>query len=110
MSGTRAIEDVAGSCGDRSCRLATPHWRARCHVLASHLRRAALLISAPRLLPAPAVLHSPQIFAFQFRSRRSAVAHYLIQGTYTAEGLKGLIKDKASGRKEAVSKALASAG
>jgi hypothetical protein len=27
---------------------------------------------------------------------------YLIQGTYTPEGVKGLMKDKASGRKAAV--------
>jgi uncharacterized protein with GYD domain len=31
---------------------------------------------------------------------------YLIQASYTAEGLKGLHKDKASGRKAAVSKAV----
>lgn len=35
---------------------------------------------------------------------------YMIQGSYSPEGLKGLIKDKASGRLEAVSKALASVG
>lgn len=35
---------------------------------------------------------------------------YLVQATYTAEGLKGLLKDKASGRKAAVEKALASVG
>jgi len=35
---------------------------------------------------------------------------YLIQASYTAEGLKGLMKDKASGRKAAVEKALASLG
>ena len=33
---------------------------------------------------------------------------YLIQASYTAEGLKGLMKDKASGRKAAVEKALGS--
>ncbi len=31
---------------------------------------------------------------------------YLIQATYTAEGLKGLAKDKASGRKAAVAAAM----
>ncbi len=31
---------------------------------------------------------------------------YLIQGSYTAEGLKGLAKDKASGRKSAVQASL----
>ncbi len=36
--------------------------------------------------------------------------HYLIQARYTSEGLKGLIKDKASGRKTAVSKAIAALG
>ena len=35
---------------------------------------------------------------------------FLIQAAYTAEGLKGLMKDKASGRKAAVEKALASVG
>lgn len=33
---------------------------------------------------------------------------YLIQGRYTAEGLKGLAKDKASGRKSAVQAAIKS--
>jgi len=33
---------------------------------------------------------------------------YLIQGNYTSDGLKGLIKDKASGRKSAVQAALKS--
>ena len=33
---------------------------------------------------------------------------YLIQASYTSEGLKGLMKDKASGRKAAVEKALKS--
>ena len=33
---------------------------------------------------------------------------YLIEGTYTAEGLRGLQKDKASGRKQAVAKAFES--
>ena len=36
--------------------------------------------------------------------------NYLVQGKYTSEGLAGLMKDKASGRKAAVSKALASLG
>ena len=35
---------------------------------------------------------------------------YLIQATYTAEGLKGLAKDLASGRKAALEKAMASMG
>jgi uncharacterized protein with GYD domain len=35
---------------------------------------------------------------------------YLIQASYTAEGLKGLHKDKASGRREAVSKAVEALG
>jgi uncharacterized protein with GYD domain len=34
------------------------------------------------------------------------MAKYLIEGSYTAEGLKGLQKDKASGRKQAVTKVL----
>jgi uncharacterized protein with GYD domain len=38
------------------------------------------------------------------------VPKYLIQASYTPEGLKGLMKDKASGRKAAVAKALKSAG
>jgi uncharacterized protein with GYD domain len=33
---------------------------------------------------------------------------YLIQASYTTEGLKGLIKDKASGRRAAIQKALKS--
>jgi uncharacterized protein with GYD domain len=36
------------------------------------------------------------------------MAKYLIQGSYTAEGLKGLLKDKASGRKQAVARLLES--
>jgi len=36
--------------------------------------------------------------------------HFLIQAKYTSEGLKGLLKDKASGRKAAVSKAIAALG
>jgi len=35
---------------------------------------------------------------------------YLIQASYTAEGLKGLMKDTASGRKAAVQAAVKSAG
>ena len=35
---------------------------------------------------------------------------FLIQGSYTAEGLKGLAKDKASGRKTAATKMLEKAG
>ncbi len=38
------------------------------------------------------------------------MAKYMIQATYTAEGLQGLLKDKASGRQEAVSQLFASAG
>jgi uncharacterized protein with GYD domain len=38
------------------------------------------------------------------------VPHYLIQASYTSEGLKGLMKDKASGRKAAVSKTLSGLG
>ena len=35
---------------------------------------------------------------------------YLIQASYTAEGLKGLQKDKASGRRTTVAKAVEAAG
>lgn len=35
---------------------------------------------------------------------------YLVEASYTAEGLKGLYKDKASGRKKAVEQACASLG
>lgn len=35
---------------------------------------------------------------------------YLIHATYSAEGFTGVIKDKASGRKAAIEKALASVG
>jgi uncharacterized protein with GYD domain len=38
------------------------------------------------------------------------MAKYLIQASYTAEGLKGLMKDKASGREAAVRKAAEAAG
>src|SRR3954470_23508368 len=42
--------------------------------------------------------------------RRCVMPKYLVQASYTAEGLKGLQKDKASGRKEAVSKAIEGLG
>lgn len=38
------------------------------------------------------------------------MAKYLIEASYTAEGLKGLQKDKASGRKAAVEKAFSGLG
>jgi uncharacterized protein with GYD domain len=38
------------------------------------------------------------------------VAKYLIMGSYTHEGLRGLAKDKAAGRHKAVSQALAALG
>ena len=38
------------------------------------------------------------------------MAKYLVQATYTAEGLQGLIRDKASGRRAAVARALESLG
>ncbi|HET7212105.1 MAG TPA: GYD domain-containing protein [Terriglobia bacterium] len=38
------------------------------------------------------------------------MAKYLIQATYSAEGFKGVAKDKASGRKAALEKALAGVG
>jgi uncharacterized protein with GYD domain len=38
------------------------------------------------------------------------MAKYLIQATYSAEGFKGVVKDKASGRKAALEKAMASVG
>lgn len=38
------------------------------------------------------------------------MAKYLIQATYSAEGFKGVAKDKASGRKAALEKTLASVG
>lgn len=38
------------------------------------------------------------------------MAKYLVQATYSAEGFKGVAKDKASGRKAALEKALASVG
>ena len=39
-----------------------------------------------------------------------AMPKYLIQASYTPEGIKGVMKDKASGRKAAVEKAMASVG
>jgi uncharacterized protein with GYD domain len=36
--------------------------------------------------------------------------HYLIQASYTSRGLEGLMKDKASGRKAAVSQAVGKLG
>src|SRR5271165_6976035 len=46
------------------------------------------------------------------RNRRENVAmpKFLIKGSYTAEGMKGLRKDKASGREKAVAAALAALG
>ncbi len=38
------------------------------------------------------------------------MAKFLIQTTYTAEGLRGLQKDKASGRREAISKLMEALG
>lgn len=38
------------------------------------------------------------------------MAKYLVRATYSAEGFQGVIKDKASGRKAAVEKALAGVG
>jgi uncharacterized protein with GYD domain len=38
------------------------------------------------------------------------MSKYMIQASYTAEGLKGLQKDKASGRREVISRALAGIG
>jgi uncharacterized protein with GYD domain len=37
---------------------------------------------------------------------RTTMPKYLVQGTYTAEGLRGVAKDKASGRRAAVSAAV----
>jgi uncharacterized protein with GYD domain len=42
--------------------------------------------------------------------RGNAMPKYMIQASYTAEGLKGLQKDKASGRRAAVSKAAEALG
>ena len=38
------------------------------------------------------------------------MAKFLVEASYTADGLKGLAKDKASGRRAAVEKALAALG
>ena len=38
------------------------------------------------------------------------MAKFLVHGSYTAEGLKGLIKEKASGRRDALAKAAESVG
>jgi uncharacterized protein with GYD domain len=38
------------------------------------------------------------------------MAKFLVQATYSSEGIKGVLKDKASGRKAALEKALASVG
>jgi len=38
------------------------------------------------------------------------MAKYMIQAAYTADGLKGLMKDKASGRRAVVTKAVEAAG
>jgi uncharacterized protein with GYD domain len=38
------------------------------------------------------------------------MAKYMIQAAYTADGLKGLMKDKASGRRAMVTKAVEAAG
>jgi len=38
------------------------------------------------------------------------MAKYLVRATYSAEGFKGVLKDKPSGRKSAVEKAMASVG
>ncbi|MGD9881194.1 GYD domain-containing protein [Reyranella sp.] len=38
------------------------------------------------------------------------MAKYLMQASFTSEGLKGLQKDKASGRRDAIAKALESVG
>ena len=38
------------------------------------------------------------------------MAKFLVQATYTAEGLRGLVKDKASGRKAVITQALKKLG
>ena len=38
------------------------------------------------------------------------MAKYLVQASYTAEGYKGLVRDKASGRKEAIAHAVKKMG
>jgi uncharacterized protein with GYD domain len=42
----------------------------------------------------------------ELSTKEKLMAKYLIEASYTAEGLKGLQKDKASGRKQAVTKLL----
>src|SRR5712675_1477192 len=49
-------------------------------------------------------------FSCTRRPGGSVMAKFLVEATYTAEGLKGLIKDTASGRKAAVVQALADVG
>jgi uncharacterized protein with GYD domain len=64
-------------------------------------------VVAPMFLPA--VLYScSQKSGFQ--QEVVAMAKYLIQANYSAEGLKGLLKEGGSGRREAVDKLLASVG
>jgi uncharacterized protein with GYD domain len=46
---------------------------------------------------------SPAVF-----SKENTMPKYLIEASYTAEGLRGLQKDKASGRKQAVTKVVES--
>jgi uncharacterized protein with GYD domain len=46
--------------------------------------------------------------AAQFHAKEHTMPKYLIQAAYSAEGLRGLQKDKASGRKQAVVKAVES--
>jgi uncharacterized protein with GYD domain len=45
-----------------------------------------------------------------FSPRRNEMAKYLLAASYTAEGLRGVIKNKASARKAAVEKLVAEAG
>jgi uncharacterized protein with GYD domain len=47
---------------------------------------------------------------YNFSSRRTIMPHFLIEASYTAEGLRGLAKDKASGREEAIKTSLAAIG
>jgi uncharacterized protein with GYD domain len=42
--------------------------------------------------------------------RRDVMPKYLVRASYTAEGLEGLLKDKASGRKAAVAEAIETLG
>ena len=44
------------------------------------------------------------------RTEGNSMPKFLVEASYTAEGLKGLIKDKASGRKAVVAQALADLG